>query len=142
MDKEVIWAKLKRRLGYTDEQLTRMRNDPRWRAMVEDTPEFNTHKIIVEVIKSEGCVARHRVGDRFVLDANGCLLTEESPKKVCLYALAPLVTQVAAVYERLTAKLPPEGLIFDRAHCLDVGPECGGWGQILMKATVVGPEQR
>jgi uncharacterized repeat protein (TIGR04076 family) len=140
MDKEVLWSKLQKRLGYTDEQITRMREDPRWRKMVEDTPEFMTHKIVVEVIESNGCHAKHKVGDRIVLDANGCLIADESPKKVCLYALAPLVTIVAATYERLTGKLPLDGLLFDRATCLDVGPDCGGWGQILMKATVVGPE--
>lgn len=142
MDKDTLWAKLQSRLRYTDEQIARLRGDARWRQMVEETPEFVTHKIVVEVVESHGCHARHRVGDRIVLDANGCLITEESPKRVCVYALAPLVTQIAAIYERLTAKLPPEGLLFDKAHCLDVGPECGGWGQILMKARLVGPEEQ
>jgi len=136
VDMEARWRKFQARLGYSDEELARFRQNPKWVKMVEETPEFMTHRIIAEVVSSHGCHAQHKVGDKFVMDGNGQLITAECPQRMCVMALAPLVPAIYAIYERFAAKLDANGMLFDRVSCMDVGPECGGWGRILMRVYV------
>ena len=43
-------------------------------------------------------------------------------------------------WKKLQQHLDPNDLVFNVVSCEDVGVECGGWGRILMKIRVEGPE--
>ena len=93
-------------------------------------------KIVAEVIGSQNCHAKHKVGDRFVMTARGQLITEECPKKMCLFALGPVSTALPAIYERLLTKSDPNHERYNIVQCTDVGLDKGGWGKVLMKVYV------
>ena len=142
MDTEARWKALQKHLGYNDEELEILRNNPKNVKMVEKTPQFMTHKIIAEVIQSHGCHSQLHVGDKIVMNGNGQLIRDECPKNICIWALAPLSGIVNSVFERFVEHLDPNGLLFDVVHCEDVGVRCGGWGQILMKIRIEEPEKK
>ncbi len=141
MDKEKLWKRFQEFMGYTDEELAKIRSNPKYVKMVEDTPQFRTHKIIAEVVSAHGCAAEHRVGDKFVMNGSGQLIRDECPEKMCVWAVAPLSSVVYPVWERFVEHLDPNGILFPQLSCLDVGCENGGWGQIIMKVHVEGPEE-
>ena len=109
------------------------RSDPEKVKMVTQTPEFVKCKVIAEVIESHGCHARHKVGDRFVMTPGGQLIAEESPKRMCMFALGPVSNTLPAIYERLITKSDPNFERSQLVQCTDVGLDKGGWGKILMK---------
>ena len=123
-------------MAYTDEEMEIFRSDPEKVRMVTQTPEFVKCRVIAEVIESHGCHARHKVGDRFVMTAGGQLITEECPKRLCMFALGPVSNILPAIYGRLISKSDPK---FERSNivqCTDIGLDKGGWGKILMKVYV------
>ena len=133
MDVEEIWRSFQKHMGYTDEEMEIFRSDPMKVKTVTQTPEFVKSRVVAEVIESHGCHARHRVGDRFVMTGGGQLITEECPKRMCMFALGPVSHTLPAIYERLVTKSDPN---FERSQivqCMDVGLDKGGWGMILMK---------
>ena len=133
MEIEEIWRRFQKHMGYTDQEMEIFRSDPEKVKMVTETPEFVKCKVIAEVIESQGCHAGHKVGDRFVMTAGGQLIAEESPKRMCMFALGPVSNNLPAIYERLITKSDPN---FERSQivqCTDVGLDKGGWGKILMK---------
>ncbi len=136
MEPEEIWKRFQRHMGYTDEELKTFRSDPEKVKMVTQSPDFVKCRVIAEVIESHGCHARHKVGDRFVMTAGGQVISEECPRRMCLFALGPVSHVLPAIYERLVTKSDPE---FQRSHivqCTDIGLDKGGWGKILMKVYV------
>jgi hypothetical protein len=74
MEKEEIWNRFQKHMGYTDEEMHLFRSDPKKVKMVTETPDFVKARVIAEVIESQGCHARHKVGDRFVMTAGGQLI--------------------------------------------------------------------
>ena len=136
METEEIWKRFQRHMGYTDEEMKTFRSDPVKVKMVTETPEFVKCRVIVEVIESQGCHAKHKVGDRFVMTAGGQLITEECPKRMCMFALGPVSTVLPVIYERLLTKSDPDRERFNIVQCTDVGLDKGGWGKILMKVYV------
>jgi uncharacterized repeat protein (TIGR04076 family) len=140
MEKEEIWKRFQKHMGYTDEEMQFFRSDPKKVKMVTETPEFIKARVIAEVIESQGCHAQHKVGDRFVMTAGGQLISEASPKRMCMFALGPVSNQLPAIYERLVSKSDPEFTSFNIVQCTDIGLEKGGWGKVLMKVYVEKPQ--
>lgn len=136
MDKEAHWKRFQQHMGYTDEEMTLFRSDPLRVTMVTESPAFVKSRIVAEVIESHGCHARHKVGDRFVMDGNGQLITRECPEKTCLFAVAALESPVNAIYERFINHSDPKNARTAVVQCHDVGLDKGGWGKILMKVFV------
>ena len=136
MDKEKLWKRFQKHMGYTDEEMKIFRSDPLKVKMVTESPDFVKSRIIAEVIESQGCHAQHRVGQKFVLDGNGQLITKECPEKMCVFAVAALESPVNKIYERFMAKSDPKHERTDVVQCSDIGIEKGGWGKILMKVYV------
>ena len=81
MDKEQLWARFQKHMGYTDEEMKVFRSDPLKVKMVTGSPAFVKSRIIAEVIETHGCHAGHKVGQKFVMDGNGQLITRECPEK-------------------------------------------------------------
>ncbi len=132
----IKWKFMQRRLGYSDEEMKMFRANPRNERIMAKIPEFLGKRIVAEVIESRGCNSRHQVGDRFVFDGAGNLLTEECPKNVCIFALHAMTPQVFAAGELIVAGADPNGMRFNRVACFDVGVECGGWGHVVMEVRV------
>ncbi|MBW2145319.1 MAG: TIGR04076 family protein [Deltaproteobacteria bacterium] len=113
------------------------KSNPKNLKIAEVFPECQTYRIVAEVIKSQGCGAGHNVGDKFIFSGDGCFVTKEPPGKVCLAALQPLIGRLdTLVLDSLLDGKEPRGLVWDTVHCVDVGVENGGWGEIIMKVKV------
>ena len=133
MDVDELWKRFQKHMGYTDEEMEIFKSDPEKVKMVTETPEFVKARVVAEVIESQGCHAQHKVGDKFVMNANGCLITEECPKIMCMFALGPVSRVLPVIYERLITKSDPDFKRSNIVQCTDIGLDKGGWGKILMK---------
>jgi uncharacterized repeat protein (TIGR04076 family) len=123
-------------LGYNDEEMERFRLDSRNAEVLAKASELMNKTIVAEVVESRNCNSQHRVGDRFIFDGAGNLLTEKNPKRICIYALAELPKFIFAINELIYAGADPHRIRFKRAGCFDVGVACGGWGHIIMEIKV------
>lgn len=132
----VKWKMMKERLGYTDEEMKIFQNDPRNEAVLSRVPALMDKTIIMEVVESQGCNSRHKVGDRLFFDGAGNLLADRCPKKVCIYALNASTQMVFSAGELFMAGVDPNQMKFKRAACFDVGVQCGGWGRIVLELSV------
>ena len=108
MDVDELWKRFQKHMGYTDEEMEIFRSDPEKVKMVTETPEFVKSRVVAEVIESQGCHAQHKVGDKFMITSMGYLITEECPKRMCLFALGPVSRVVPAIYERVISNSDPD----------------------------------
>jgi uncharacterized repeat protein (TIGR04076 family) len=134
--KRVKWKFMKDRLGYTDYEMKRFRENPRNEDVLSKAPELFKKTVVVEIVDAHGCNSQHGVGDKFHFDAAGNLLTERCPQRVCIHALHAITPQVFAANELLCAGVDPNEMRFKRAACFDVGLECDGWGRVVMEIRV------
>jgi uncharacterized repeat protein (TIGR04076 family) len=133
---ESVWGAVQQRLGYTDEEMALFRQNPRNKDVLLKAPELMSKTIVAEVVESHGCNSQHKVGDKFYLDGSGNLISKLCPKRMCIFALQPLLPAVFAADELLYAGVDPNQMRFNRAGCFDVGVKCGGWGRIIMEIRV------
>jgi len=133
---ESVWQFMKKHLGYNNEEMKKFRGNPRNTEVLAKAPELMNKTIVVEVVESKSCLSQHKVGDKFIFDGAGNLLTKKNPKKICIYALAPIVQSIFAINELVYAGVNPNKIRFNRAGCFDVGVDCGGWGHIIMEVRV------
>jgi uncharacterized repeat protein (TIGR04076 family) len=137
--KEVLerrWKKFQEHHGLTDKELAIHRSNPKHVKAMENGPAFVKYKMVIEVIESHNCGAGHKVGDKFVVDAGGCLVPEECPPgRLCVslvYAMKPVVDRMwQAFYDNST------DVFQDTVHCTDVGTHRGGWGEVVMRIHAV-----
>ncbi len=134
----VKWKFMKKRLGYTDKEIKKFKENPRNEDILSKAPELLKKTIIVEVVDSHGCNSQHGVGDKLYFDGAGNLLTKLCPKRICVYALNAITPQIFAANELWHAGVDPNEMRFKRATCFDVGLECGGWGRVVMEISVEG----
>ena len=60
------------------------------------------------------------------------------PPRLCVYAISQLAVPVALINERLSEGLDPNQFHFmHQVRCLDVGVECGGYGEVMLEIKVV-----
>jgi uncharacterized repeat protein (TIGR04076 family) len=133
---EESWGVIQDRLGYTDEEMKRFRENPRNEDVLSKAPALMNKTIVAEVVESHGCNTQHKVGDKFYFDGAGNLLTKLCPKKICVYALNSIGGLIFAANEVFYAGVDPNEMRFKRAGCFDVGVQCGGWGHIVMELRV------
>jgi uncharacterized repeat protein (TIGR04076 family) len=124
---------LQKHLGYTSEEMRIFRENRRNEDVLSKAPELMNKTIIAEVVESHGCNSQHKVGDKFIFDGAGNLITKLCPKRICVYALNPIAMQIFTLNELLYAGVKPIDVRFKRAGCFDVGVRCGGWGHIVME---------
>jgi hypothetical protein len=138
---EKMWAMMKERLGYTDEELELFKNDPRNPKVLATGMEMANKTIVFEVVESDGCNSQHRVGTRFFFTGDGNLITKMNPSRVCAFVM-PIMTQaIFAIHELWYAGVDPNELRFKRGGCFDVGLRCGGWGHVVLEAKVMAREE-
>jgi len=133
---EEVWKYVQKLLGFTDNEMKKLRQNPRNEELIARSPSLMNTRIILEVVGSHGCTKQHKVGDKFYFDGSGGLLTRLCPEKVCLLALAAVSPLVQTAIEQLYADVDPNKMMFRRFGCPDVGLECDGWGHIVMELRV------
>lgn len=133
---EEVFKFFQERLGYSNEEMKIFRENPRnVDVLLKSAPLLNK-TIIAEVVESHGCNSQHKVGDKFIFDGIGNLITKLCPKRMCIYALASVAPLIFAENELLYAGIDPNEMRFKRTGCFDVGVQCGGWGRVILELRV------
>ena len=132
---------LKEMLGYTEAQWETWKSNPRNLKIVKNLMEIPKYKVVFEVTSSVGCAAGHKLGDKIVFDGGGSLLCKESPEKICFGLLSPMSPMAGIVLDRICLGEDPTQAGDDLVgrivlHCVDVGVDRGGWGEVVVQAKV------
>lgn len=127
------------RVGYSEADLEKFKDgDPRTRHMRNLAAAAPVYSIEAKVVESRHCNSGYRVGDKFVLDADGNFISKLCPKRLCVYAVSQMAVPVALINERLSENLDANAFHFmHQVRCLDVGVDCAGYGGIRMEISVV-----
>ena len=127
------------RVGYTAADLEQFQaGDPRLRQMERLGRAAARYSIQAEVVEARNCNSGYQAGDKFILDVNGNFITKLCPARLCVYAISQLAVPVALINERLGEGLDPNQFHFmHQVRCLDVGVECGGYGEVILEIKVV-----
>lgn len=133
---KVKWRLIGNHLGYTKEELGLFKENPRNEAVLDMGRELQNKRIVIEVVESHGCNSKHRVGDKFIFDGAGNLLTKDSPEKICIFALNAATGLIFAASELFYAGVNPNEMKFRRSGCFDVGIQCGGWGKVVVELSM------
>ncbi len=133
---ERAWKGVQARLGYTDGEMKKFRENPRNEDVITKASALMNKTIVAKVVESHGCNSQHKVGDKFYFDGAGNLLTKLCPNRICIYALDSIAGLIFASNELFCAGVDPNEMRFRRAGCFDVGVQCGGWGHIVMELSM------
>ncbi len=136
MSNDEIWKFYQNRLGYSDDEISNFKKDPRWQKLLSRSQDLLTKTIIFEVVESHGCNIEHKVGDQFIFSPEGYMLAHKSPKKICPYIMPVFTRLMHLIQERIYEGLEPRPFFY-KGQCDDVGIKCGGWGQIMVEAKIV-----
>lgn len=134
--KDAVFSFMQKRLGYTDDELTQFKKMPRNLKILEKAGELVNKTVIFEVVQSRGCNIEHKIGDQFIFSAEGYMLAHKCPKKICPYIMPAMSRLMWVIQERIYESLEPKPYFY-RAHCEDVGIDCGGWGRVVIEAKIV-----
>jgi len=126
---------MKEMLGYSDEEFTKWKENPRNIRVAEQMPDFSRYRVVVEVLRAHGCAIMHKKGERFIFTGTGALLCEKD-RQICAGALMPVLPFVWSVLDKISMGIDPTKTAFNRFRCVDVGLDNGGWGEVLMEARV------
>jgi uncharacterized repeat protein (TIGR04076 family) len=130
---EAVWSFTKARLGYSDDEMKKFRENPKNAEIIAKVPELMNKTIVAEVVESHGCNSQHKKGDKFYLDCSGNLISKLCPKRMCVFAMSSLGAAVFSMQELFYAGVDPNEMKFKRIGCVDVGIQCGGWGKVIME---------
>ena len=133
---ESLWKFMQQRLGYSDDELEKFKNDPRNIMIMNRSKDLLGKTVIFEVVESHGCNIEHKVGEKFLFSAEGYMLAHKGPKKICPYVMPAMARMMWVIQERIYEGLDPKPHFY-RGQCEDVGISCGGWGRIVIEAKVV-----
>lgn len=120
--------------GLDDKAMARLH--PGLQKLVNNIPKTTAFQLVAEVMKSGGCFAQVKVGDKLVFDP--FLNTQKSTGTMCPKALLPVLLEINALWEMTTEwadsgkkKLPE--IVFRSVRCLDPGPENEGIGGVIYR---------
>ncbi len=138
MSEEVI-GKYGQRVGYTDSEMETFREEAhRIRHVTRLAEATSRYSIEAEVVRARHCNSGHKGGQKFILDVDGNFITKLCPKKMCVYLISQLTIPVALINERLSEGHDPRDFHFMRyVRCPDVGVQCLGYGEVMLKVQVV-----
>jgi hypothetical protein len=138
MDDRTI-KKYGQRVNYSDSEMRLLEEGGhRIRHVKRLAKAASLYSIEAEVVKSRHCNSGHATGQKIILDVDGNFITKLCPKKMCVYLVSQLTLPVAMINERLSEGLDPNDFHFMRyVRCLDVGVECLGFGEVMMKVSVI-----
>jgi uncharacterized repeat protein (TIGR04076 family) len=134
--KKLKWRFIKNHLKYTNEEMELFRKNPRNEEVLDKGIDLQNKRIVIKVVDSQGCNSQHKIGDKFIFDGAGNLLTKHNPDKICIFALNAATSLVFAACELYYAGVDPNEMKFKRSGCFDVGIQCGGWGKIVLEISM------
>ncbi|NWG04947.1 MAG: hypothetical protein HXY44_19005 [Syntrophaceae bacterium] len=137
MDKVQLTDVIRRRLKLDHEEWKRIEGNPKFQRLFENAMKASKYRLVAEVIESKGCHSGHVIGQKLIFDNSGNLLTKENPDRVCAFLLPNLTILINAFFENLMSGRDPNEVIFNTTGCFDTGPQCGGWGHVVVKMTAV-----
>lgn len=128
-----------RRVKYSDKEIEKFHEgEHRIRHVQRLAKSASLFSIEVEVVKSRHCNSGHKEGQQFILDVDGNFITKLCPNKMCVYLISQLTIPVALINERLSEGHDPNDFHFMRyVRCPDVGVECLGYGEVMLRVRVV-----
>jgi len=138
---EAIFLAVKERVGYTDGQFEIFKGHAYPAKILRSSVIENLllTTVIFEVVESHNCNIQHKVGDRFYFNAEGYMITEKCPDKICPFIMPYFSRMMWLIMERIYEGLDPLPT-FRFGHCDDVGVECGGMGTIRMEIKIASGE--
>jgi uncharacterized repeat protein (TIGR04076 family) len=136
---EEIIRKYGQRVGYSASEIEKFQEGGHRirhvKRLAKATPLFS---IEAEIVKSRHCNSGHEKGQKFVMDIDGNFIAKLCPKKMCVYLISQLTIPVALINERLSEGHDPNDFHFMKyVRCPDVGVECLGYGEVMLKVQVV-----
>lgn len=117
--------------GYTADEAEGLSD--KQQLIIKSGARRRAYKVILEVVKSDNCGLKPKIGDRYVMNGSGMLITEECTFPLCLWALGPILPISYVIFDRLSQGLDPNGHLFDHMKCTDTGVGCGGIGEVAFK---------
>ena len=134
-----IIKKYGQRVGYNDSEMEKFREGGhRVRHVKRLSEAAPLYSIEAQVVRSRNCNSGHVEGQKLVLDVDGNFVTKLCPKKMCVYLVSQLAIPVAQINERLSEGHDPNDFHFMRyVRCPDVGVECLGYGEVMLKVSVI-----
>jgi uncharacterized repeat protein (TIGR04076 family) len=128
-----------RRLKYSHREMAQfLEKGHRTRHVKRLSKAAPLYSIEAEVIRSGHCNSGHIEGQKFIMDIDGNFITRYCPNKMCVYLISQLQVPVALINERLSEGHEPNDFHFMRyVRCPDVGVECLGYGEVMLKIQVV-----
>jgi uncharacterized repeat protein (TIGR04076 family) len=139
MDEKKYLRRFGERVGYTEAEMEGIApGDPRLRQIVKLSRAAARYSIQAEVVAARHCNSGYKVGDKFILDVDGNFVTKFCPPRMCVYLVAQMQIPVALINERLSEGLDPNQFHFmSFVRCPDAGVECGGYGEVMARVSVV-----
>jgi uncharacterized repeat protein (TIGR04076 family) len=127
------------RVGYADAEIeTFHEGGHRIRHVKRLSEASPLYTIEAEVVEARHCNSGYEKGQKFILDVDGNFITKLCPKRMCVYLISQLAIPVALIDERLSEALDPNNFHFMRyVRCPDVGVECLGYGEVLLRVQVI-----
>ncbi len=137
MDQALVMERIRKRLNLEDEEWETLVKTPKFQRLFQNAVEASKYRLVAEVVSSKGCHSGHVVGQKIIFDNSGNLLTRESPDRVCAFLMPNLTVLINAFFENLINGRDPNEVVFNTTGCFDTGPQCGGWGHVVLKMSAV-----
>lgn len=127
------------RVGYSETELEKLEEGGhRVRHIGRMSRASKLYTIEAAVVKSRGCNSGYKIGDKFIVDVDGNFISKLCPKRLCVYLVSQLSIPVALINERLSEGLEPDHFHFMHyVRCPDVGVDCSGYGEVMLRVQVV-----
>ena len=122
-------------MGYSDEQMKSFLQNPRNQKILSRQGDIAQVNIVFEIVKAEGCIVGHKVGQKFIVAKGGALDMKNSAPFLCPFLMPPITRLTWVIQERVWEGLDPQPL-FAMGQCDDVGHDCGGFGRVVMEARI------
>jgi len=135
MDEQQIAETIRRRLNLKDEDWSIIEKNPKFQRVFQNAIKASRYRLVAEVIESVGCHSGHVVGQKLIFDSSGNLLTRENPDRVCSFLMPNVTVLINAFFENLMNGRDPNEVMFNTTGCYDTGPQCGGWGHVVVRMT-------
>ncbi|OGP98868.1 MAG: hypothetical protein A2026_12370 [Deltaproteobacteria bacterium RBG_19FT_COMBO_46_12] len=137
MEKDQLAEMIRRRLKLDDREWKMIEQNPKFQRLFKNALEASKYRLVAEVIDSKGCHSGHVISQKLIFDNSGNLLTKESPERVCAFLMPNLTVLINAFFENLMNGRDPNEVMFNTTGCFDTGPQCGGWGHVVVKMTAI-----
>ena len=137
MEKDQLAEMIRRRLKLDDREWKIIEQNPKFQRLFKNAVEASKYRLVAEVIDSKGCHSGHVIGQKLIFDNSGNLLTKENPDRVCSFLMPNLTLLINAFFENMMNGRDPNEVMFNTTGCFDTGPQCGGWGHVVVKMTAV-----